>query len=96
MPTLDESKGIGSSSAVGSPGNTDDSESKGTGSSRANTPDNAKSPATSKRAGSFNWDRVEGGYTLEWADLAKFELWHRTEERLGCIKFIMSSTQAGV
>ena len=95
VPNPDESEGIGSPSAAGSPSNMDDPESKGTRSSRANTPDNAKSPATSKWAGSFNWDQAEGGYTLEWADLAKFELWHQTEECLGCIEFIASSTRTG-
>jgi len=95
MPTLDKSKGIGSSSTVGSPSNMDDSKSEGTGSLHANTLDNAELPATLKQAGSFNWDWAEGGYTLEWADLAKFELWHWTEEHFSCIRFIMSSTQAG-
>jgi len=61
MPTLDESKGVGSG---GSRRDTDNSESK-------------ESKGTSTQTGSFNWDREEGGYSLEWADLAKFELWHR-------------------
>ena len=83
VPTPDKSKGIGSSSTVGLPGNMDDSESEGTGSSHANTLDNTKLPATLKWAGSFNWDWKEGGYTLEWPDLARFELWWQTEECLG-------------
>jgi len=101
LHTPDESKGITSC------GNTEDSEFQGTGSSRAdmdnsetqitgssqsNTPDNAES-ATSRHVGSFNWDRKEGGFSLEWANLDEFELWRQTEERLSCIEFVMSTTQ---
>ena len=75
--------------------NADDSESEG-GSSPANIPENAESPATSRRIGSFNWDRVEGGYTLEWANFAKFKLWRQMEERLSCIEFVASTSRTGI
>ena len=72
--------------------NTDDSKSESEGrGSCANTPDNAESPATSTSNGSFNWD-WEHSYSLEWADLAKFKLWHQTEERLSSIEFIALTT----
>jgi len=73
--------------------NTDDSKSESEGrGSHANTLDNAESPATSTSNGSFNWDQGHG-YSLEWADLAKFKLWCQTEEHLSSIEFIMLTTQ---
>jgi len=88
---------------TGSPrGNTDNSKFQGTDdsesesrSSRTNASDNAEFLASSMRVRSFNWDWEEGGYTLKWADLAKFELWHQTEERLSCIEFVASTSQTG-
>ena len=56
-------------------------------------PGNAKCPATSRRQGSFNWDR-ENGYILKWADLAKFESWRQEEECIYSIELIASSTKA--
>jgi len=76
MPTPDKSEGVGSG---GLWRNTDNSESE-------------ESEGTLTQTGSFNWDQEEGGYSLEWADLAKFELWCQTEEHLGCIELIVSST----
>ena len=73
--------------------NTDDSESESEGrGSRANTPDNAESPATLTSNGSFNWD-WEHSYSLEWADLAKFKLWRQMEECLSSIEFIVLTTR---
>ena len=64
------------------------------GSSCGDIPGNAKCPATSRRLGSYNWDRETGGFTLEWEDLAAFELWRRDEERVYSIKLIASSTKS--
>ena len=60
------------------------------------TPDNASSPATSTKKGSFNWDREKGGFSLEWANLAEFEMWRKMEERASSIELIASSTRTGV
>jgi len=60
------------------------------------TPDNAGSPATSTKRGGFDWDQEKGGFNLEWANLAKFEMWHQVEERASSIELIASSTQTGV
>lgn len=65
----------------------------GTGSSCANTPGNTDSPATSRHIGSFHWDWEEGSYSLEWPDLAEFELWQQMEECLCCIEFVASTSQ---
>ena len=86
--------------------NTDDSEIQGAGSPRANTDDsegrslhdtldNAESQATSRHMGSLNWDWEEGSYSLEWANLDKFQLWRLIDEHLSCIQFVMSSTWTG-
>jgi len=58
-----------------------------------NIPDNAKFLATSRRVGSFNWDREQGGFTCEQANLAKFELWRRVEERTSSIELVASTSQ---
>jgi len=92
VPTPEESEGVGSGGSQRNMDNSESKESEGTESSHVNSPDNAKLPATLTRTGSFNSDWEEGGYSLEWADLAKFELWHQMEEHLGCIKLIASST----
>ena len=89
--TVDESEGGGTGSSCASP--TDESES--TGSSCANSPDNAESLATSRRKGSFNWDQERGGFSLEWTNLADFEMWRETEERACSIEFIASSSRTG-
>ena len=75
--------------------NMDNSESEGR-SLAANILDNAKSPATSRCIRSFNWDQVEGSYTLEWANFAKFKLWHQMEEHLSCIEFVISTFQTRI
>jgi hypothetical protein len=87
-------------SSGGSRGNTpDNAESpddfESSGSSRGDTPDNAESPSTSRNKGSLNWDREKGRYTLEWANLAEFEIWRREEERIYAIEFIASTSRAG-
>ena len=66
-------------------------ESKGEG-----TPDNAGSPAASTKRGGFDWDREKGRFNLEWANLAKFEMWRQVEERMSSIELIASSTRTGV
>ena len=45
-------------------------------------PDNAESHATLRKKGSFYWDWEKGGFTLEWANLAKFDMWHWMEESM--------------
>src|SRR5712691_5137037 len=55
----------------------------------------AECPATSRSQGSFNWDREKGDFTLEWENLAKFEMWRRDEEHIYSIEMIASSTRAG-
>jgi hypothetical protein len=59
----------------------------------ADTP--AKSPATSRKWGSFNYDQEHGRWPLEWEDLANFEAWHQEEELLHSIDIISSSTTHG-
>jgi len=61
---------------------------------RGNIPDNAKSPATSRKVGSFNWDWEQGRFTHEWANLAKFETWCCIEERTSSIELVASTTWA--
>jgi len=61
-------------------------------SSCGNIPDNAKSPATSRRVGSFNWDWEHGRFSHEWASLAKFETWRRVEERASSVELVASTT----
>ena len=82
--TPDESKGEGTGTRV--------STLEEEGSSCANTPDNADSAATSKKRGSFNWDQEKGRFSLEWANLAKFEKWHQVEERTSSIELNVLST----
>ena len=60
------------------------------------TPDNAGSPAASTKRGGFDWDREKGGFNLEWANLAEFEMWHQVEECASSIELIASSTWTGV
>jgi len=103
-PDSSEGEGAGSSHADSS----DESEGEGAGSSGASTsdesesegeeegtPENAGSLATSRKRGSFNWDQ-EHGFSLEWANLAEFEMWRQVEERASSIELIRSSTRTGV
>ena len=60
------------------------------------TPDNAGSPAASTKRGGFDWDREKGGFNLEWANLAEFEMWRQVEECASSIELIASSTRTGV
>ena len=59
-----------------------------------NISDNAESPATSRRVGSFNWDWEQGRFTRKWANLAEFETWHRVEEHASSIELVASTTRA--
>ena len=87
-----EGEGAGSSGASTSDESESESESEDEG---EGTPDNAGSLATSRKRGSFNWDR-EHGFSLEWANLAEFEMWRQVEERTSSIELIRSSTRTGV
>ena len=66
-----------------------------TGSPCGDSPDNADSPETSTRKGSFHWDQEKGGFTLEWVNDAAFEMWRREEERIYSIEFISSTRRTG-
>ena len=41
-------------------------------------PDCSKTPANSKKVGSFNWDQ-ENRWVTEWASIAKFDTWLKEE-----------------
>jgi hypothetical protein len=69
-------------------------EFEGARSSHGNTLDNIKSLATSGSKGSFKWDREKGRFDMEWANLAKFETWHREEEHVYSIELIVSASWA--
>jgi hypothetical protein len=66
----------------------------GTPESSCNGPEHSETPATSKRKGSFNWDR-ENGWALKWASIAEFEAWLKDEQLAKSIEFILSSTKPG-
>jgi hypothetical protein len=55
-------------------------------------PEAAETPANSTKKGSFHYDRVRGGYPMEWAGPAEFEAWRREEELAYSIELIASST----
>jgi hypothetical protein len=61
---------------------------------RTETPSETPSetPATSKKKGSFNYDREKGGYAQEWASLDEFYTWRRQEEQAFSIELILSRT----
>jgi hypothetical protein len=60
-----------------------------------NDPVIEETPATSKRRGSFNYDRGMGGYGMEWSNIDEFDAWHRSEELANSIELIASSTVHG-
>jgi hypothetical protein len=62
------------------------------GSLCGNIPD-AESLASSRRKRSFNWDREQGRFSLEWANYTEFEMWHQVEELASSIEFIVSTSQ---
>jgi hypothetical protein len=66
----------------------------GTPESSCDGPEHSETPATSKRKGSFNWDR-ENGWALKWASIAEFEAWLKDEQLAKSIEFILSSTKPG-
>jgi hypothetical protein len=51
----------------------------------------AETPTNLTRSRSF-YDRVRGGYPMEWAGPAEFEVWRREEELAYSIKLIPSNT----
>ena len=57
-------------------------------------PKSSETPATSKRRGSFNWDR-ENGWEMKWAGIVDFEAWLKEEQLAKSIEFILSSTKPG-
>jgi hypothetical protein len=65
--------------------------------SSSDTSDNADSPdpETSRSKGSFNWDREKGGFNIEWANLAEFDMWRREEERIYSIELVGSTSRTG-
>ena len=66
----------------------------GTPGSPCDGPRSSETPATSKRKGSFNWDR-ENGWALKWACIAEFEAWLKEEQLTKSIEFVLSSTKPG-
>jgi hypothetical protein len=54
-----------------------------------------ETPATSTRRGSFNYDREQGEYPMEWSDLTAFNAWHQEEELHYSIKLILSVVMCG-
>jgi hypothetical protein len=58
------------------------------------TAESFETPATSKRKGSFNWDR-ENGWAMKWASMAEFEAWLKEEQLAKSIEFVLSSTRTG-
>ncbi len=50
--------------------------------------------ATSKKKGSFNWD-WENGWAIEWASIAKFEVWCESEQLDKSIEFILKNMEMG-
>jgi hypothetical protein len=52
-------------------------------------------PTTSRKKGSFYSDRKGKFYTLEWANIAKFDTWHRVEEAANTIEFQASTVWQG-
>ena len=65
--------------------------------SSSDTSDNADSPdpEMSRSKGSFNWDREKGGFNIEWANLAEFDMWRREEEHIYSIELIGSTSRTG-
>jgi len=57
--------------------------------------ESAETPANSTRSGSFYYDRVRGGYPMEWAGPAEFDAWRREEELAYSIELISSNTVHG-
>src|SRR6267142_1569981 len=57
--------------------------------------DAAKTPATSRRWGSFDYDPEQGLYLLACDDLADFEAWHWEEELAYTIEILSSSRYYG-
>jgi hypothetical protein len=51
-----------------------------------------ETPANSTRSRSFYYDRVRGGYPMEWTGPAEFEVWCREEELAYSIELIPSNT----
>jgi hypothetical protein len=51
-------------------------------------PNSSQTPATSTKKGSFNYDHEKGSFLMRWANIAKFDVWHWTEELAYSIKFI--------
>ena len=101
IPDIDESKGTGTSrgnmleksdtKSLHGRGDMLESEK----SDINDVPDNAKSPTASRKKGSFYWDQEKGGFTLEWENLAKFDMWRWMEESMCSIQFIISHSQKG-
>jgi hypothetical protein len=55
----------------------------------------AETPANSTKKGSFHYDRVCGGYPMEWAGPAEFEAWRREEHLAYSIELIAAGTVRG-
>ena len=58
-------------------------------------PNRTETSANSHRRGSFNYDRVNGGYVHEWDSFAEFDMWRRQEEFAHSIELVVCRTGAG-
>ncbi len=58
-------------------------------------PETAETPATLTGRGSFNYDREQGDYPMEWSDLTAFNTWCREEELRYSIELILSMVKHG-
>jgi hypothetical protein len=47
------------------------------------------------KQGSFDYDRENGDFVLEWTSLAEFDAWRRQEELAYSVEFILSRTTVG-
>jgi hypothetical protein len=57
--------------------------------------ESVETPTNSTRSRSFYYDRVHGGYPMEWTSPAEFEAWRWEEELAYSIELITSNTVHG-
>ena len=50
--------------------------------------DNAETPTSSTWKGSFNYDHEKGEFSMNWASVTQFDVWHQAEELAYSIEFI--------
>jgi hypothetical protein len=60
-----------------------------------NPSETTETPATLTRRGSFNYDQEHSIFTLEWANLTTFDMWHWEEELCYSIELVASTVKPG-